>query len=282
MSEIDINKRIDWNEIDSNISKDYDYINNMLELVPPQHYFPQETDMNKLDNRWMRRKKTKKEIEKDKKIKKKMKYDKLDPDSYKSVPQLLQEKGGYESDEENSSEENGENGENEEKPERKIIPGFSSTGLKDRDELKKRLIEKIDSLKKKGKLVIKLTKIDRLRDRELIIIKKKDKKPKIESAQNIKITKNGYEHQNGKESNGENDVDEDIEFGTFDFSSEVPIPTYLSHKKKGKEKKILLEKTMEKQRLLEELKDTEEGKNMKKEVAWDTMMKRAVGEKVKR
>jgi len=57
MSEIDINKRIDWNEIDSNISKDYDYINNMLELVPPQHYFPQETDMNKLDNRWMRRKK---------------------------------------------------------------------------------------------------------------------------------------------------------------------------------------------------------------------------------
>jgi len=129
--------------------------------------------------------------------------------------------------------------------------------------------------------VIKLTKIDRLRDRELIIIKKKDKKPKIESAQNIKITKNGYEHQNGKESNGENDVDEDIEFGTFDFSSEVPIPTYLSHKKKGKEKKILLEKTMEKQRLLEELKDTEEGKNMKKEVAWDTMMKRAVGEKVK-
>jgi len=151
MSEIDINKRIDWNEIDSNISKDYDYINNMLELVPPQHYFPQETDMNKLDNRWMRRKKTKKEIEKDKKIKKKMKYDKLDPDSYKSVPQLLQEKGGYESDEENSSEENGENGENEEKPERKIIPGFSSTGLKDRDELKKRLIEKIDSLKKKRK-----------------------------------------------------------------------------------------------------------------------------------
>jgi len=113
--------------------------------------------------------------------------------------------------------------------------------------------------------------------------KNHNKKPKLE-----RIT-NGKDHNNGKngdnvkeEENGiENDVDEDIEYGTFDYSSGKPIPTYLSHKKKGLDKKILLQKAMEKQRMLEELKDTEEGKQMKDDIIYDTLIKRAQGIKVK-
>jgi len=66
MSEIDINKRLNWDEIDKYISKDYENINSMLELVPPHQYFPQEIDEEKMNNRWMRRKKSQKEIENEK------------------------------------------------------------------------------------------------------------------------------------------------------------------------------------------------------------------------
>jgi len=154
MSEIDINKRINWDEIDKNISKDYEFVNSMLELVPPEHYFPQEMDISKLNDRWMRRKKSKKEIEKGKVLQKKMKFQKFDPDNYKSVPQVLLEKGGFKSEENGvNSEENDEKIENDGGSIRKIkiIHGFSSNGLKDREELKKRLMEKIDHLKNKRK-----------------------------------------------------------------------------------------------------------------------------------
>jgi len=115
-------------------------------------------------------------------------------------------------------------------------------------------------------------------------LKNHNKKPKMERIMN---RKEGHENgvlDNVKEGNGgnvENDVDEDIEYGTFDYSSGKPIPTYLSHKKKGPTKKILLQKAMDKQRMLEELKDTEEGKKMKDDMIYDTLIKRAQGIKVK-
>jgi len=129
--------------------------------------------------------------------------------------------------------------------------------------------------------VIKLTKIDRLRDRELIIIKKKIRNQRSSPHKILKLRKMDMNIRMAKKA-----MVKMMWMKTLNLEHLISVQKFLSQltyliRKKAKKKKILLEKTMEKQRLLEELKDTEEGKNMKKEVAWDTMMKRAVGEKVK-
>jgi len=236
-------------------------------------------------------------------IRKQKKREKLDPDNYKSVPQILKEKGTNENSGEGNGEGNGEdngedNGENSGKKVENsntngkvpIIAGFSSTGLKDREEIKKKLMKRIDDLRKKRKSHDEIDgerQIKRQRTNNNTNNNKKRRSSFNETAKKPINTsndssKNGSEHiKNNKNEKVENDRDEDIEYGTFDFSSDIPIPTYLSHKKKGPDKKNLLQKAMEKQRLLEELKDTEEGKTLKKDDAWNNMMKRAQGEKVK-
>jgi len=291
---IDINKRLNWLDIDQNISQDYEFFNSMLELVSPQHYFPQEVDDKELNEKWMRKKRPLKEIEKRKKLKIVRQRDKLDPEKYKSVPQLLQEMNeDNHHDEEEDKNGNHNNGDNETNGNTPIIAGFSSNGLKDREEIKKKLMDKITELRKKrkapdqndGERQIKRQRTNKQKNNEN---KNHNKKPKMERIANGK-DHHYNDDENGvidniKEVNGgnvENDVDEDIEFGTFDYSSGKPIPTYLSHMKKGPNKKILLQKAMEKQRMIEELKDTEEGKKMKDDMIYDTLIKRAQGIKVK-
>jgi len=75
---------------------------------------------------------------------------------------------------------------------------------------------------------------------------------------------------------------ESMEFSNLEFSSSsASIPSYLSKKRKQPSKTQLLKKVQEKKRKLQELEGTEKGEAFAKNIAWDTMKKRAQGEKVK-
>jgi len=115
----------------------------------------------------MRKKRSQKDINKRKKLKIIRQRDKLDPENYKSVPQLLQEMN-EENHHQNVDEENGNhnNFENETNGNTPIIAGFSSNGLKDREEIKKKLMDKIVEFRKKGRRQIKMMENDKLKDRE--------------------------------------------------------------------------------------------------------------------
>jgi hypothetical protein len=81
------------------------------------------------------------------------------------------------------------------------------------------------------------------------------------------------------------ELEEDIKFGTFDFSSGRPLPMYLTSQlpqKKKRSKKVtpfLLKQVENKQQILAD--KSEEGKKKAEKIRWDTIMDRAQGVKVK-
>jgi hypothetical protein len=189
---------------------------------------------------------------------------------------------------------NGENTEEngEIKP---VLAGFSKNGLKDREEMRARLQNKLLEFEKKRNGKRKYDEIAGEDERETKKRKRTEKKDNRKSQKSQKPPKTGNNgnksteenNNNGIKSteegngNNEDDTDEYFEYGSFKYVSGMPVPSYLANNKKYPNKKILLQKTLDNQKKLEELKDTEEGQQLKENIAWDNMLKRAQGEKVK-
>jgi len=72
-----------------------------------------------------------------------------------------------------------------------------------------------------------------------------------------------------------------LEFASFDTSSGAPVPEYLKNRKKKPSRARLLQIAQENKKALEAKKNTPEGQKVIEEHAWDTMLKKASGEKVK-
>jgi hypothetical protein len=178
----------------------------------------------------------------------------------------------------------------------------------EREELKKKLIEKINELRRKRKapeLDMNLQpksnenyEISNRKRRKLSAEKKtpvgsqsdKKKKHKKRNQHNEQpnIRKNETSQSeiqsNQKESNHNNPkndlVETDIQFGSFEFSENKPLPTYLALKRKHLPPQVLLKKVEANRSKLEQLpEDLRE--QIKEKQLWAATLKRAEGEKVK-
>jgi len=261
-----------------------EYFNQMLELIPPFAYFAQSGTPN--NNTYIFKKsgvQSYKIKTKDKQIAK------FDPENYRSVPKILKEQSKKDDDDDET--EDPTKLQNESTTNSEITAGFVETDIVTvREELKKRLREKLNAMRTKRKAPSLSD------DPENKAIEPPAKRRKIEERRKEKSKKKEDSMKKRKGSKGnktppktppktqtqpqKNVDDSTIEFATFDFSSGAPVPTYLQNKKRTS-KTQLLKQVQEKKKKLNEQQGTEEGEKLAKQDAWATMKKRAQGEKVK-
>jgi len=171
-------------------------------------------------------------------------------------------------------------------PQAEVLPGFIDSDIvKEREELKRRLREKLNALRAKRSAPPltdepsleppkKRVKTEKNKKKEKR--KKKHKQPPTPSqtqAQGQSQTQQSAAQQTQKPQQ-----QNDIEYGKFDIGSTGPVPTYLTKRKPSKT--ALLKQAQEKKQKLQELKGTEEGEALIKQEAWTTAKKKLIGEKV--
>jgi len=274
-------------------------------LIPAQYYFTKQNDADEDFHEKFNRKKRRKQAghgrtEEQRLATLEAKRRKYDPTQYKSVSTILQEQG--EEAERQDDEEMGDDGEtrSDDLSTIQIVPGFSGSG--DREELKKRLREKINALRAKRKAPplnedgtdpleseagrpAKKRRVDRSEGKE-----KEKEKPKRERNKNK--PEKGEKEKDGSEvdgkqlvkvkaENGSSGIPSALEFATFDFSSGKPVPLYLKTNKRKPNKFALLKQAKEQKEKIEALKGTEEGQKLQEDESWKKVMKKASGEKVK-
>jgi len=256
----------------------------MLELIPPFAYFAQSGTPN--NNTYIFKKsgvQSYKIKTKDKQIAK------FDPENYRSVPKILKEQSKKDDDDDET--EDPTKLQNESTTNSEITAGFVETDIVTvREELKKRLREKLNAMRTKRKAPslsddpenkaieppAKRRKIEERRKE-----KSKKKEDSMKKRKGSKGTKTPPKTPPKTQTQPQKNVDDStIEFATFDFSSGAPVPTYLQNKKRTS-KTQLLKQVQEKKKKLNEQQGTEEGEKLAKQDAWATMKKRAQGEKVK-
>jgi len=174
----------------------------------------------------------------------------------------------------------------EEDPYGETITGFQTDQVP-QSELKDKFHLKIEELRNKRKVApgdeeneqgrLKRRKIEEKRknkkDSEKQKSKPKNKSPKAEKTQSTEI-------KTKTKPPVENLETQSMEF-TFDVTSNSHVPSYVKNRKKPLSRQKQLIALQEKQQNLEALKQTPEGKKQVENEAWDTMMKKASGEKVK-
>eukprot|EP01123_Difflugia_compressa_P007573 TRINITY_DN2061_c0_g1_i3.p1 TRINITY_DN2061_c0_g1~~TRINITY_DN2061_c0_g1_i3.p1 ORF type:complete len:373 (+),score=122.65 TRINITY_DN2061_c0_g1_i3:30-1148(+) len=170
-----------------------------------------------------------------------------------------------------------------------ILPGFiDSQIVTEREELKKKLRERLNALRAKRNAppisddtentVEPPSKKRKVEEKKS---KKKKKQKGTPTKQTSNTTLSNTPTTKSKPNTPKNSDDSTIEhFSKFDFSSGVPVPTYLQNKRKPS-KAQLLKKVQEQKKILHELHGTEEGDALARQEAWDTMKKKAQGEKIK-
>jgi len=270
--------------LDKRIVSHSEYFNQMLELIPPFAYFTQQSGTIQPNNTHI----FKKSGVQSYKIKNKEKQiAKFDPENYPSVPKILQEQSKKGKDDDDETEDT-------KSTNSEIVPGFVESDIVTvREELKKRLREKLNALRTKrnaptlsddseSKSVEPPAKRRKIEERRKEKLKKKEDSKKMRKGSKgspcpAKIPKTPSQSQTQSQKSVD---DSTIEFETFDFSSGAPVPTYLQNKKKTS-RIALLKQVQEKKKKLNEHQGTEEGDRLAKQEAWATMKKRAQGEKVK-
>lgn len=182
-----------------------------------------------------------------------------------------------------------------------------------REEARQKLLDKINELRKKRKAVELDDKFKPRTDIEAPPSKRRKLVGQIEASdadkktnkqlkqENIEKNKKQQDNKRQKQiqqanapsddddnlessqvSNGDADPSTaDIQFGTFDWSTGKPVPTYLAQQRKRPSNHVLLKKAEAEKKKMDELAGTEEGEAMREDKAWDAIMKRAAGEKVK-
>lgn len=297
-------------ELEKFIDSHAEYFNSKLELIPPSVYFPKQTDedepFHEKLNRNKRRKRTALEVEERRKVAWEARKRKYDPSQYKSVVDILAEKGkknGEDEQEISQESDDDEDAEGRQKPttvSEMALPGFVGEG--DREELKRKLREKINALRAKRKApplnfdgTDPVEKESRPNKRRKIDEKSKIKRER-ENAQNYKviltpksekIIKAEIKGEFVKEEkvkietmNGTSSFPAALEFAAFDFSSGKPVPTHVQTNKRKPSKHALLKKAKEKKEKIESLKGTEEGQKLIENQSWEKIMKKASGEKI--
>jgi len=226
-------------------------------------------------------------------------------ESKKGLPSPKIKKEENDDPENNSSIDESEEKETEDTTET-VIPGFvDSDIIAERDILKKRLRQKLNTLRAQRNappltedefIPGKISKRSKDLNKDIKKLGKKDKKDlKKLGKQEKKMKKGKYQPrtldsillQNKSQSSLKSQNtsqksttdDTTIEYATFDFSSGEPVPTYLQNKKRPS-KSQLLKQVQDKKVQQQELQGTEQGDALVKKEAWDTMKKRAQGEKV--
>eukprot|EP01129_Flabellula_baltica_P003274 TRINITY_DN13071_c0_g1_i1.p1 TRINITY_DN13071_c0_g1~~TRINITY_DN13071_c0_g1_i1.p1 ORF type:complete len:344 (+),score=134.20 TRINITY_DN13071_c0_g1_i1:207-1238(+) len=261
---------IRWDSIDATLDQDYEFVNKMFSKIPVEHFFVEEEDVDTWQNKWMKgkKKKTEKQIEKEKKEKIRNKMDKYNPDKHLTVPDILNEKAALSIEAEDV--------------EVDTVPVIASfDGLATRDELKERLYEKINQARKRRRAPTLEEEDQREKKKRRLMSKEEDKKNnrrKSNKAAKTSAKSEATESMDVEESSTAQSNAENITYSTFEFGEKNPITPI---KKKKKTPQQLLEEVTATQTKLKELEGTEEGKKLKEEIAWDKMMKRAQGEKVK-
>jgi len=183
---------------------------------------------------------------------------------------------------------------------RKLL--ISSKNNVDSSELRRKIQEKIEEMRQKRKANdSELDDGNRRKKQKTVQKKKKNNEPQKRSEQHRKsqkeTTNNEKEerilekrHSTHQSSGKTNNLQDELEnaslsFGTFDFSSGKPLPSYLARTKRTNNKKLsneeLLKKAELQKRLLEETPETEELKERLEKQSWSSAMKKALGEKVK-
>eukprot|EP01130_Rhizamoeba_saxonica_P001972 TRINITY_DN11791_c0_g1_i1.p1 TRINITY_DN11791_c0_g1~~TRINITY_DN11791_c0_g1_i1.p1 ORF type:complete len:340 (-),score=103.90 TRINITY_DN11791_c0_g1_i1:104-1123(-) len=269
---------IDWDTANNRLGEHYDFFNDMLSLIPTEHYFPveaHEEDWNKKFMRNKRRNQSKEAKKQWNQEKTQNQKKKLDPKNYKSVPEVLKD---LSTKERRRKKQQQKANVSVNPDEVEVVQGFVSGGMSERDEIRRRLLDKINTLRKKRN-ASEAGVTDRVAKRRKVKETKQGKsKPTNKPTKKRKRDDEADATPTTKKPRTE---DENIEFGTFDYSSGKPVPTYLAQKKKQPNTKILLQRAEARQRKLQELEGTEEGKKLEENQAWDSMIKRARGEKVK-
>jgi len=220
---------------------------------------------------------------------------KYDPTQFKPVSVILQEKA------EDEEEETEDGKSTDDFSDIQVVPGFSGTG--DREELKRRLREKINALRAKRKAPplnedgtdpletesgrqVKRRRLEKSPNKSKQKEKVKNKPPKMEKKEEEKEKKKGegIKQEKIKPGNGataSSGIPTELEFATFDFSSGKPVPMYLKTNKRKPNKFAMLKQAKEEKEKIEAMKGTDEGQKLQDADSWKKVMKKASGEKVK-
>eukprot|EP01117_Protostelium_nocturnum_P013283 TRINITY_DN4942_c1_g1_i8.p1 TRINITY_DN4942_c1_g1~~TRINITY_DN4942_c1_g1_i8.p1 ORF type:complete len:274 (-),score=103.18 TRINITY_DN4942_c1_g1_i8:49-789(-) len=118
-----------------------------------------------------------------------------------------------------------------------------------------------------------------------IILPSKDKQSQSSESKKTNRKERKIKKTQKEESEKENsDLEENIQFGLFEFGEDKPKPAYLSKKENASKLKVnrkALEKLKREEQLLSELSGTKEGQELSLKKSWNTVFERAQGNKVK-